>query len=89
MDENYVPKMPPNVPTPKQKQKPRPQYDKTHKALRTLLLQQRPLCEICDKLGKAVPATEAHHRRYGKNLTLEDYMALCSPCHHKLHGNNR
>lgn len=56
-----------------------------------------PLCELCLKQGKTVPAEDIHHvvsfmttDDYNQRMTLaydyDNLMSLCKQCHQKLHN---
>jgi hypothetical protein len=38
-------------------------------------------CEQCGQERRLV----AHHKRYGSDLTLDDFLAVCSSCHTTIH----
>jgi hypothetical protein len=58
-------------------------YDYKHQQARKLLLAMFPLCQI-NGPGCTGWATEAHHKRYGSDLTIEDYVSVCGVCHRSL-----
>lgn len=72
--------------------------DKRWKTLRSIKIQDQPLCEMCLKEGKIVPAHDVHHIKSfcARNITEEekirrafDYdnlMSLCVDCHLKIHN---
>lgn len=66
------------------------------KALRIAKLQQQPLCEECERIGRITPAEHVHHVHTFMRATNEiellelayDYsnlMSLCAECHNRLH----
>lgn len=57
--------------------------------LRAILLRHRPYCEMIDCMK---PSQEIHHKRgrSGRLLCDERFlMAVCNPCHSKIHENGR
>lgn len=42
-------------------------------------------CVLCDSLDNLV----IHHKRYGPNLTIKDFVILCRSCHTKYHIGGR
>jgi hypothetical protein len=56
-------------------------YGKIHKGMRDQLLATYPICQQCNNAF----STQAHHKRYGPDLTINDYLAVCNLCHYKLH----
>lgn len=64
--------------------------------LRLAHLQQHPLCELCQKEGKVVPASQIHHidsfmnyegmKRYAVAYDSNNLMSLCEKCHQKVHN---
>ena len=67
------------------------------KKLRRVKLIQNPLCEICLKDGKIVPAVDIHHKdsftnytgqlRYYKAYDFDNLLSVCKQCHAALHKN--
>ena len=67
------------------------------KNLRTLKIQEQPLCEMCLKSGRVKPAEQVHHIKspFVRGISAEekerrayDYdnlMSLCVDCHIKIH----
>ena len=55
------------------------------KRLRLLKLAQDPLCELCQRQGKATPATEVDHRtpieQGGPARDYDNLASMCKPCH--------
>ena len=53
--------------------------------LRMVKLAHDPLCEVCIRRGRHVPATEVDHvvavARGGGALDLENCRSVCKPCH--------
>ena len=83
--DNSGPQMPGLVPTKrKYNRPPRPKtsthYGTTHQKLRALLLSKYPICQLCESNA----SVEAHHIVYPARA-LEDYRAVCTPCHQSLH----
>jgi hypothetical protein len=77
-----MPNKPKKVPTPKHNKPPRKKttdrgYGHLHQMLRDILLKKYPICQICNN----ALSEEAHHLHYGKGVTLNSYLALCSKCH--------
>lgn len=68
-------------------------YDKKWETVRLLKLRDAPLCEMCEKNGKLVVATEVHHivpvSEGGDCYMLDNLMSLCHSCHMKIHVNTR
>lgn len=60
------------------------------RSIRALKLQQNPLCEICEKENKIVPACIVHHKTEikagGDPFSMEGLEAVCASCHRRLHG---
>ena len=66
--------------------------------LRLSYIQRHPLCEICEALGKIVPAEDVHHKdsfnnylgdqRIEKAYDPENLMSLCKTHHAELHKNH-
>jgi 5-methylcytosine-specific restriction endonuclease McrA len=60
-------------------------YDTSWHVVRNAFLRSKPLCEQC-----GAPAEIAHHvvplKEGGARLDPENLMALCVPCHGKIHG---
>lgn len=65
--------------------------------LRLAHLQQYPLCELCQKEGKVVPAVDVHHiisfmstndhlKRKCLAYNPDNLMSLCKECHQKIHN---
>ena len=55
-------------------------YGVAHQACRSQILSDHVFCQVC----KNDWASEAHHLRYGSDLTVNDYLAVCVPCHRRL-----
>ncbi|WP_270539627.1 HNH endonuclease [Bacteroides zhangwenhongii] len=66
------------------------------KQLRIAKLQQQPLCEECERIGRITPAEHVHHVHTFMKANTEiellalayDYnnlMSLCAECHNRLH----
>lgn len=64
--------------------------------LRLAHLQQHPLCELCQKEGKVVPAIDVHHiisfmstndhlKRKYLAYNPDNLMSLCKECHQNIH----
>ena len=64
-------------------------YDSRWEKVRLMYLREHPLCELCEKEGKLVPAVLVHHkkpiRQGGEVLDEANLMAVCRPCHDWLH----
>jgi 5-methylcytosine-specific restriction protein A len=63
-------------------------YGRPWKKVRAVFLSTNPICELCKKAGKLTPAIIVHHKtKITDGGTNEDnnLMALCAPCHSKLH----
>lgn len=72
-------------------------YSTKWRKLRTSYLQQHPLCELCQKEGKIVPAIDVHHiitfmsttdplKRIYLAYNPDNLMSLCKECHQKIHN---
>ncbi|MGB9903058.1 MAG: HNH endonuclease [Desulfotomaculales bacterium] len=65
-------------------------YDARWQKVREMYLRQYPLCELCEKKGRIIPATMVHHKRPikagGQALDMENLMSVCRACHDKIHG---
>lgn len=62
-------------------------YGRRWRKLRALFLQAHPLCELCQREGRYVEATEVHHIRplsMGGTNDFGNLMALCKPCHSRI-----
>lgn len=63
-------------------------YDNLWVKVRKMYLMAHPLCEMCEKEGRIMPAREVHHivalRDGGARLDSENFMAVCRACHQKL-----
>ena len=68
-------------------------YDNQWRKVRLAYLRLHPLCEMCEKEGKIVPAGLVHHIKEikdgGARLDFSNLMALCDECHEKIHGKER
>lgn len=69
---------------------------KEWRSLRIEKLRNNPLCELCKKTGKVIPATEVHHITPaesaigGQQMRLlmfqySNLMSLCHTCHAEIH----
>ncbi len=60
-------------------------YDRAWQRLRRWFLMRHPLCEHCERKGRATPATEVDHvvpiRAGGPRLDQANLQALCKSCH--------
>ena len=57
--------------------------------IRAAFLAAHPLCEMCERGGKLVPATLVHHKRKlsdGGTNDNENLMSLCHACHSYYHA---
>lgn len=72
-------------------------YSTKWRKLRNAHLQQHPLCELCLKDGKVVPAIDVHHiisfmstddplKRLYLAYNPDNLMSLCKECHQKIHN---
>ena len=64
-------------------------YSGSWKRVRATFLARHPLCEMCRIEGRFTPATLVHHNkalRDGGTNDPENLMALCDPCHSRLHA---
>lgn len=66
------------------------------KKLRQSKLMTNPLCELCTKEGKVVPAIDVHHiyspfdfPNKGYELDVDNLISLCKEHHSKLHANHQ
>lgn len=66
--------------------------------MRKQYLMEHPLCEICLKKGKIVPAVDIHHMKsfieggeINNNLLYDEknLKALCKECHGEIHGGKK
>lgn len=66
------------------------------KQLRIAKLQQQPLCEECERIGRITPAEHVHHSKSFMKANTEielldlaynysNLMSLCAECHNRLH----
>lgn len=79
----YLPTMKDNEAQPKKKASSNVRgYGTQHQHLRELVLANHPICQQC----KARFSEHAHHLRYGDNLGVHDYLALCRECHQQIHA---
>ena len=66
-------------------------YDWAWQKLRERILDDAPLCEICDSRGLAVPAVHVHHmvpiaECSARRLDPTNLQPLCEACHVEVHG---
>ena len=73
-------------------------YDTSQwRKLRSAYLQQHPLCELCQREDKVVPAVDVHHiisfmstndhlKRKCIAYNPDNLMSLCKECHQKIHN---
>lgn len=58
-------------------------------ALRRRYLKANSLCHVCIRLGNTpADATQVHHqhgRRNGNLLNVSTFLAVCPPCHDRIH----
>jgi 5-methylcytosine-specific restriction protein A len=57
--------------------------------VRAAYLSAHPLCEICARDNRLTPAALVHHKvklSDGGGHSPDNLMALCSPCHSRLHA---
>lgn len=67
----------------------RKRYGSAWRKIRGQYIKAHPLCEECLKDGRAVPATEVHHRlplADGGDNSPANLEALCKHCHSKIHA---
>lgn len=68
-------------------------YDSTWGRVRKVYLVRNPLCEMCKKDNRIVPAVLVHHIKPlsegGSRLNSNNLMALCKNCHEDIHGKDR
>ena len=65
-------------------------YDTQWTKVRAMKLQQDPLCEFCESIGKVTPAVLVHHIKTIRDrpeirLEMENLMSLCRSCHDEVH----
>ena len=63
-------------------------YGRAWKRIRDRHISMHPLCEICQKEGKYVPAQEVHHIvpiSKGGTHARDNLQSLCRSCHNKIH----
>ncbi len=55
--------------------------------LRTVKLEQQPMCEECERQGKITPAQLVDHilpiNKGGASLDIENLQSLCNTCHNR------
>ena len=64
-------------------------YGSTWKRIRAAFLSANPLCAMCSKEGRLMPATLVHHKVKlidGGTNDWGNLMTLCSSCHSRLHA---
>ena len=64
-------------------------YGRAWKRIRDKYVSQHPFCEICYAKGILVETEEVHHKkplREGGTHDRENLIALCKPCHSKVHA---
>lgn len=64
-------------------------YGRSWKRIRDRYIKEHPLCEMCFAEGKAVEATEVHHKLHlaeGGTNEAANLQALCKSCHNKVHA---
>lgn len=64
-------------------------YGKEWRKIRELYRSRHPLCEMCLKEGRYVPAELVHHilpLKEGGTNEEGNLMSLCSSCHGKIHA---
>jgi 5-methylcytosine-specific restriction enzyme A len=64
-------------------------YGRDWRRISRCFLDDHPFCEMCRKEGRITEATIAHHVIPVKEGGTDDesnLMALCRPCHSRLHG---
>lgn len=68
-------------------------YDADWTRARRMKLSRSPLCEMCQKEGRIVPAVIVHHRKElldgGARLDPENLVSVCAAHHEQIHGPNR
>lgn len=67
----------------------RRRYGRAWKRIRDRYAAAHPLCELCQKNGKLIPTEEIHHMTplsEGGTHNEENLIALCKPCHARLHA---
>jgi 5-methylcytosine-specific restriction protein A len=65
-------------------------YNGAWRRIRAQYIAAHPLCEMCQREGRLVPATEVHHiveLSEGGGNSFDNLMALCKPCHSRLGKN--
>lgn len=69
---------------------------KEWKSLRSQKLADKPICEVCEDLGKSTLAVEVHHRIPVESVSTEcqmkrlmfsynNLMSVCHACHSEIH----
>jgi 5-methylcytosine-specific restriction protein A len=64
-------------------------YGTQWRKIRARFLAAYPLCELCKREGKYVPADTVHHKRKiadGGGNDWPNLQALCAPCHSRIHA---
>ena len=67
----------------------RKRYGRAWKRIRDSYAAAHPLCEMCQAEGKLTPTEEIHHKlplSKGGTHARENLIALCKPCHAKIHA---
>jgi len=64
-------------------------YGTSWEKIRGRFLEAHPLCEICQREGKLIPAVLVHHKKSLRDGGTNDngnLAALCQECHSRLHA---
>lgn len=65
----------------------RRRYGRTWKRIRDRHIAEHPLCEMCEKQGRIIPAEEVHHIKplsQGGTHDENNLMSLCKECHSRI-----
>ena len=66
-------------------------YNNQWQKIRKVKIGLNPLCELCERKGRVVPAAVVHHIQPVDDMPLlrleiNNLMSLCRECHERIHG---